>query len=114
MIRFYFDVHIRRAVTLGLRLRGVDVLTAQEDDNATLDDARLLARASALGRVVFSQDVDLLREARNCHLRGEAFTGLVFGEQIALTVGQTIQDLELIATVYEPADIQSRIEFLPL
>ena len=31
-VRLYMDVHVRRAVTAGLRLRGVDVLTAQEDD----------------------------------------------------------------------------------
>jgi hypothetical protein len=27
----YMDVHIPRAITNGLRLRGVDVLTAQQD-----------------------------------------------------------------------------------
>jgi predicted nuclease of predicted toxin-antitoxin system len=56
------DVHVRRAVTEGLRQRGVDVVTAQEDGSATLDDPLLLDRASALGRVLFSQDGDLLRE----------------------------------------------------
>jgi len=30
-VGLYMDVHVRRAVTVGLRLRGVDVLTAQED-----------------------------------------------------------------------------------
>lgn len=30
-IALYMDVHVPRAVTLGLRLRGVDVLTAQEE-----------------------------------------------------------------------------------
>lgn len=30
-VTFYFDVHIPYAITLGLRLRSVDVLTAQED-----------------------------------------------------------------------------------
>jgi hypothetical protein len=31
---FYMDVHVRKAVTDGLRLRGADVLTAQEDGAA--------------------------------------------------------------------------------
>lgn len=35
-IRLYMDVHIPRPVTVGLRLRGVDVLTAQEDECAQL------------------------------------------------------------------------------
>jgi len=31
------DVHVPRAVTMGLRLRAIDVLTAQEDGAAQLD-----------------------------------------------------------------------------
>ena len=30
-ILLYMDVHVPRAITLGLRMRKVDVLTAQED-----------------------------------------------------------------------------------
>ncbi len=30
-IAFYMDEHIPMAITLGLRMRGVDILTAQED-----------------------------------------------------------------------------------
>jgi predicted nuclease of predicted toxin-antitoxin system len=114
MIAFYFDVHVRRAVAIGLRLRGIDVLTAQEDGAAHWDDARILRRATELGRVVFSQDVDLLREARACHANEVHFAGVVFGEQLTLTVGKTIQDLELIGRVYDPEDIASRVEYLPL
>ena len=58
------DVHVRRAVTVALRLREVDVLTAQEDGSQRLADPELLDRATALDRVLFSQDRDLLREAR--------------------------------------------------
>ena len=50
------DVHIRRAVTSALRLRLVDVLTAQEDGAADLDDDRLLQRATEIGRVLVSQE----------------------------------------------------------
>jgi len=48
------DVHVRRAVTDGLRLRQVDVLTAQEDGASALPDAALLSRGQALGRVLFT------------------------------------------------------------
>lgn len=47
----------------GLRLRAVDVLTAQEDDAGCLVDTALLDRATALGHVLFTQDEDLLRDA---------------------------------------------------
>ena len=62
-VALYSDVHVRAAVTEGLRLRGVDVLTAQEDGAATMDDPDLLDRAGELGRVIFTQDQDFLREA---------------------------------------------------
>lgn len=114
MIRLYMDVHVRREVTVELRMRGVDVLTAQEDDAATLPDAELLTRATERGRVLFSQDTDFLREAAARQESGSTFSGVVFGEQLALTVGQCIRDLELIAKVYDPPDIVDRIEFLPL
>lgn len=62
-VGIYMDVHIPRAITNGLRLRGVDVLTAQEDETITLTDAQLLDRATELGRMLYSQDDDLLVEA---------------------------------------------------
>ena len=54
------DVHVRRAVTAALRLRSIDVLTAQEDGSAEFADEVLLKRATELGRVLVSQDEDLL------------------------------------------------------
>ncbi len=44
-VRLYLDVHVRRAVTDGLRLRGVDLITAQEDGARESDDSELLDRA---------------------------------------------------------------------
>jgi hypothetical protein len=52
-IALYMDEHVPRAITIGLRLRGVDVLTAQEDGRRNTPDADLLDRATALGRVIF-------------------------------------------------------------
>ena len=108
------DVHVRRAVTNGLRLRGVDVLTAQEDGYDRAADDELLDRAAELGRVLFTQDDDLLREASQRQRRGERFSGVVYGHQLKVTVGGCIADLELVAKVGEPEDFQNRVEFLPL
>ncbi len=81
------DVHIRRAVTSALRLRSIDVLTAQEDGAAELDDDRLLERATELGRVLVSQDEDLLREGarrlRNIRRSPGSSTLTSFGSQSA-------------------------------
>lgn len=45
-VRFYMDEHVHGAVTSGLRRRGVDVLTAQEDGQTGADDDSLLDRAT--------------------------------------------------------------------
>lgn len=50
-IRLYMDVHIPRAIVNGLRLRDVDVLTAQEDGTDRYRDPELLDQATALQRV---------------------------------------------------------------
>ena len=53
-VRLYMDQHVPRAITIGLRLRGADVLTAHEDGASRLADIELLTRATSLGRVLFT------------------------------------------------------------
>ncbi len=113
-VKLYMDVHVRRAVTLGLRLRGIDVLTAQEDGAGEFDDPPLLTRATELGRVLFTQDNDLLIEAARRQATGERFTGVVYGHQLNLTVGQTVEDLALIAEATEPEEWANQVAYLPL
>jgi predicted nuclease of predicted toxin-antitoxin system len=111
---FYCDVHVRRAVAEGLRLRGVSILTAQEDGAAEMDDPQLLDRAMTMGRVIFTHDEDFLIEARRRQETSEPFAGVVYAHQLNVTIGQCVADLELIAKVYEPEDMANRVEYLPL
>ena len=55
-LTLYMDQHVPKAITVGLRLRGVDVVTAYEDGAAELKDSELLDRAQTLKRVLFTQD----------------------------------------------------------
>lgn len=113
-LALYMDVHVRRAVTSGLRLRGVDVLTAQEDGTARWTDDQLLDRAGALKRVLFSQDDDLLIEAERRQREDHYFAGVIYAHQLAITIGQCVHDLEVLAKVGVPEDLENRVEFLPL
>ena len=61
-IQFYIDHNVARAITEGLRTRGIDIITAFEDDASELDDPELLDRAAELGRVLFARDYNLLQE----------------------------------------------------
>jgi hypothetical protein len=108
------DVHIPRAITRSLRGRGLDVLTSQEDDTTLLDDEALLARATELGRILFSQDQDLLRIAAEWQSRGRAFSGIVFSLQQGVSLGALAQDLELLLLCSLPEEIRNSVIYLPL
>jgi hypothetical protein len=114
MLRLNMDVHVKAAITAGLRRRGIDVVTAQEDGGANLEDMALLDRATALQRVLFSQDDDLLAIARERQATGVFFAGLIYGYQLAATVGKHVLDLEVICQVLDPEEMANRIEYLPL
>ena len=91
------DENVHRAITSGLRLRGIDVLTVQEDGRRRLRDPTVLDRATELGRILFSQDDDLLVEARRRQSKGISFSGLAYAHQLEATIGECVRDLELIA-----------------
>lgn len=112
-LKLYLDVHVPRAVTVAVRLRGIDVLTAQEDGASELTDSDLLDRATALDRVLFSQDDDLLKEAAKRQRSGQRFAGVLYAHQLNITIGRCVDDLVLIGSVGEPVDMESRVEFLP-
>jgi predicted nuclease of predicted toxin-antitoxin system len=108
------DEHVPFAITAGLALRGVDVLTVQRDNHQGAEDPVVLDRAMALGRIVFTQDDDFLRESHRRQANGEAFAGVVYAHQLNVTIGQCVADLELIAKVYVPEDMANLVEYLPL
>ena len=113
-IAFSMDHHVPRAITVGLRLRGVDVLTAYEDGASELDDPALLDRASELERVLFTQDDDLLIEATKRQRDGISFWGVIYAHQLRVSIGTCIEDLEIIAKAGEAEDLMNGVKFLPL
>jgi predicted nuclease of predicted toxin-antitoxin system len=113
-ITFYMDHHVPRAITLGLRLREADVITAYDDGAADLDDAGVLDRAGELGRVLFTRDDDLLTEATKRQREGIPFHGIVYAHQLKVSIGRCVQDLEMIAKAGEPVDLINQVIFLPL
>ncbi|MCI0640742.1 MAG: DUF5615 family PIN-like protein [Gemmataceae bacterium] len=110
----YMDAHVHRGITEGLRIRQVDVLTVQGDQRSNALDPEILQRATDLGRVLFTQDEDLLREGSLWQQSGKSFAGIIYVHQLKMTIGQIIADLELMAKVYDPADMLNRVEYLPL
>ena len=113
-LTFYMDEHIHRAITLGLRLREIDVLTVQEDNRVGLADCLVLDRATELNRIVVSQDRDFLIEAQKRQVTGLDFTGVIYAHQLQVSIGECVRDLELIAKLGSPEEFKNRVQFLHL
>ncbi|WP_228043699.1 hypothetical protein [Dolichospermum sp. LEGE 00246] len=100
-IALYMDVHVPQAITSQLCRRGVDVLTAFDDETQELPDDKLLER---LKRVLFTQDIRFRVLAETLQIEGKQFSGLIFGlfgHQLGGTIGQFVKDLEFIAQASE-------------
>ena len=89
-LALYLDEHIPLAITDGLRRRGVDVLTVQEDEQTGVSDLDLLDRAT------------------------KGFSGVIYAHQLRVPIGQCIIELELLSTSLEPEDFANCVQFLPL
>jgi hypothetical protein len=106
-ISFYLDEHDARAVALGLRRRGIDVLTVQEAGLAGESDRGHLTLATAQGRVIFTQDDDFLR----LHAQGIPHAGIIYGHR-RMPVGDVIRGLVIISHVLSPDEMRDHVEFL--
>jgi hypothetical protein len=45
---------------------------------------------------------------------GKDFPGVIYGHQLECSIGQTIEDLELISKCATQQELQSQVVFLPL
>lgn len=113
-LAFYFDEHVPGAIVRGLRARGVDVLTAQEDGYGGRPDGAILDRASDLGRLLHTEDQDFLVEGHRRQAAGISFPGIVFARSRTISMGQRVAELELIAQLGDPAEFADRVVYLPL
>jgi predicted nuclease of predicted toxin-antitoxin system len=110
----YFDHQFPRPVAIQLRLRSVDVLTAEQDGAARTRDPALLDRATSLGRVLVTADADLLAEASMRQRTGVIFAGVIYVHQLDLAIGRCVADLELIAKATGPEEVANQVTYLPL
>ena len=106
-IKFFMDEHVPPAVTHGLQLRSVDVLTTQEANMLKQDDEELLRFATSQERVMFSQDEDFLA----LHNKGIEHSGIAYTPQ-GTSIGEMVRGLLLIHDVLTPDEIRGRIEYL--
>lgn len=106
-VKFYTDEHVARAVTRGLRERGVDVLTAVQAGLMSATDEQHLQRALQESRVVVTQDDDFLR----LHAAGVEHSGIAYAPQ-GTPIGRLIRGLMLIWQVLDADEMRNHVEYL--
>jgi hypothetical protein len=107
------DVHIPQAITEQLRMRGIDVITAQDDKADKFSDEQILFRATQLNRIVFTHDIRFHAMAVAWERKDRHFAGLLYGDQAGVGIGTYVRDLELIAVASDPQDWINRTQRLP-
>lgn len=108
------DHHVPRAITDGLRARGIDVLTTEVDGTKEYEDDALLERALELQRILFTRDRDFLKEASYRQRNGIEFFGVVYAHQLEVSIKECINDLEIICSAATMQDILNNTIYLPL
>ena len=104
------EEHVKAAIVSGLRRRGMDLVTAVERGSNEVDDEVLLERATAEGRVLLTNDTDLLRIHGRWLQEGRSHAGIVFWQQ-GLPVGVAIHRILEYARNTSPADATDRLQF---
>jgi predicted nuclease of predicted toxin-antitoxin system len=107
-IPFHLDENCAKGLSRGLRLHGIDVTSTKEVGLIMATDEVQLEFASNEGRVLFTHDSDFLA----LNASGVAHRGIVYSRQGSHTMGEEIQAILLIWNVYDPEDMDGRVEYI--
>ncbi len=111
MLSGFADEHVKAAIVEGLRLRGMDVVTAQERDQRQADDEALLAVATGEGRLLLANDADFLRIHSSWLSDHRNHAGIVFWRQ-DLAIGPAVRRILQYALQTSPSEAGNAVHFL--
>jgi predicted nuclease of predicted toxin-antitoxin system len=116
MLRLLIDEDVHGDIVDGLRRRqpGLDMVRVQDVGLQHTPDDVILDRAAQQGRVVVSVDKKTLAvDAWDRVTRGLPMPGVAI-LRIILTIGQAVNELELIALAGNADDFRDQVVYLPL
>ena len=116
MIRLLTDENVNQKILRGLlrRLPLLDFVLARDVGLASLPDLVLLKWAANEHRIILTQDVrTMVPDAKRLVAQGEPMAGVIAIPRCG-TIGQAINDLELLLECYSESEMRDRIEYLPL
>ena len=111
MLSGFADEHVKAAIVEGLRLRDMDVVTAQEKDQRQVDDEALLAVATGEGRLLLTNDTDFLRIHSRWLSDRRDHAGIVFWRQ-DLAIGPAVRRILQYALQTGPSEAVNAVHFL--
>ena len=103
-IRFYLDENLSPEIIIQLRSFGIDAIRGPLEDS----DQNHLQRAGALGRVLCTQDEDLVR----LHNAGVDHAGIIKGHNARHSIGAWVRFLTFIHSVCTKDDLTNCIEYV--
>jgi hypothetical protein len=114
VIRLYVDEDASEtAVVVGLRVRGLDVVTAQEAGRLTLSDPEQLAFAAQQRRVLYTFNVrDYARLHVEFLVAGQDHHGIFAIPDQRISIGEKIRRVRSRASAFSAEDMINRLEFL--
>jgi len=106
-VKFYLDENVDRAVAVGLRRRGVDILTAEEAGMRGAPDEAQIAFALEAGRVIITNDAHFPKG----HASGVRHAGIAYCHQ-SKPVGRIIQGIMVINDILDQEAMRDCLEYL--
>lgn len=113
-IRLYIDEDsMDRALIRALRARGVDILTALDEDMIAKPDAVHLAFAAAQGCVLYSFNVGDYYQLHTAYLSdGRSHTGMILAPQQRYSVGEQMRRVLRLLATRSAEEMVNQVEFL--
>jgi uncharacterized protein with PIN domain len=107
-LRYYIDENLTPEIALQLQLRGIDAISVRDLDSLGETDEIHLQRATEMGRIVVTTDVDFLRLAAS----GVEHAGIIFGRQQKYHIGDWVKELASFVLVYDMTDFVNHVEYI--
>jgi hypothetical protein len=111
-LRIYIDENVDVRVAEGLRRRGFQATSAQEEGKLGVVDSAHFAHAAKLKAAIFTHDHHFVEIALEKTAQGEKHHGVIFVEMHRLGLGECIKRLALCSEVLSADEMMNRVEFL--
>jgi hypothetical protein len=107
-IRYHLDEHMDTAIAVGLRRRGIDVITTAEAGLLTVSDAEQISFAFAENRIFVTRERGIAAEVPS----GVSHAGIVIARSGRRNIGPTLLALVRLHRTKQAEEMVDRIEYL--